>query len=73
MIAACFAEGITRIFNANTRPEIADLGNFLNMLGANITVRNRVVEIKGKASFGKRYGNLLKKNLYGIKTQLKRW
>lgn len=51
MIAACFAEGRTRIFNANTRPEIADLGSFLNMLGANITVRNRVVEINGKADF----------------------
>lgn len=52
MIAACFAEGRTRIFNANTRPEIADLGNFLNTLGANITVRNRIVEINGKANFG---------------------
>lgn len=52
MIAACFAKGRTRVFNANTRPEIADLGNFLNTLGARISVRNRVVEIEGVANFG---------------------
>jgi len=48
MIAACFAEGRTRIFNANTRPEIVDFGKFLNTLGAKVSVRNRVVEIEGK-------------------------
>ncbi len=47
MIAACFAEGRTRIFNANTRPEVKDLGDFLNAMGAKIRVRNRVVEIQG--------------------------
>jgi UDP-N-acetylglucosamine 1-carboxyvinyltransferase len=52
MIAACFAEGRTRIFNANTRPEIADLGNFLNVLGGRVSVKNRVVEIEGMARFG---------------------
>lgn len=46
MIAACFAEGRTRIFNANTRPEVKDLGDFLNAMGANVTVSNRVVEIE---------------------------
>lgn len=51
MIAACFAEGRTRIFNANTRPEIVDLGKFLNTLGARVSVRNRVVEVEGVANF----------------------
>ena len=51
MIAACFAEGRTRIFNANTRPEIGDLGRFLNTLGASVSVKNRVVEIEGPANF----------------------
>jgi len=51
MIAACFAEGRTRIFNANTRPEIVDLGNFLNLMGARVSVRNRVVEVEGPADF----------------------
>jgi len=51
MIAACFAEGRTRIFNANTRPEIADLGKFLNKLGANVSVKNRVVEVEGPTRF----------------------
>ncbi|HWL95374.1 MAG TPA: UDP-N-acetylglucosamine 1-carboxyvinyltransferase [Phycisphaerae bacterium] len=52
MLAACFAQGRTRIFNANTRPEIADLGRFLTALGASVSVRNRVVEIEGPAKFG---------------------
>jgi UDP-N-acetylglucosamine 1-carboxyvinyltransferase len=47
ILAACFAEGRTRILNANTRPEIVDMANLLNAMGANITVRNRVVEIEG--------------------------
>jgi len=46
MIAACFAKGKTRIFNANTRPEVKDLGALLNAMGANVIVRNRVVEIE---------------------------
>lgn len=46
MIAACFAKGRTRIFNANTRPEVKSLGGLLNAMGANVIVRNRVVEIE---------------------------
>lgn len=46
MIAACFAKGRTRIFNANTRPEVKDLGTLLNAMGAHVIVRNRVVEIE---------------------------
>lgn len=47
MLAACFAQGRTRIFNANTRPEVADMADCLNAMGANISVKNRVVEIEG--------------------------
>ncbi|MCK4660086.1 MAG: UDP-N-acetylglucosamine 1-carboxyvinyltransferase [Phycisphaerae bacterium] len=47
LLAGCFAEGRTRIFNANTRPEIVDMAACLNAMGANISVRNRVVEIEG--------------------------
>jgi UDP-N-acetylglucosamine 1-carboxyvinyltransferase len=47
MLAACFAKGRTRIFNANTRPEVIDMAKCLNAMGANISVKNRVVEIEG--------------------------
>ena len=37
MLAAIFAEGVTRIQNAAQEPEIVDLANFLNMAGADIS------------------------------------
>ena len=37
MMAACLADGRTVIHNAACEPEITDLGNFLNALGAKIT------------------------------------
>lgn len=36
MVAASVAEGVTRISNCATEPEIVDLANFLNAMGANI-------------------------------------
>jgi UDP-N-acetylglucosamine 1-carboxyvinyltransferase len=36
MMAACLAEGTTRLHNAACEPEIVDLGNFLAALGARI-------------------------------------
>jgi UDP-N-acetylglucosamine 1-carboxyvinyltransferase len=36
MMAACLAEGLTIIENAAEEPEIVDLANFLNAMGANI-------------------------------------
>jgi UDP-N-acetylglucosamine 1-carboxyvinyltransferase len=47
MIAACFAEGVTRIHNAHTRPEIIDLANMLNTFGADVRVFQRRIEIHG--------------------------
>lgn len=38
IIAACFAKGNTIIKNAHTRPEVTDLVNFLNSMGAKIKV-----------------------------------
>ena len=37
MMAATRAQGVTRISNAAREPEIADLGNFLNLIGAQIS------------------------------------
>ncbi len=36
MMASCLADGITMIENAAVEPEIVDLANFLNSMGANI-------------------------------------
>ena len=37
MMAACLAEGVTRIENAAKEPEITDLANCLNQMGAHVT------------------------------------
>ncbi len=47
IIAGCLAEGKTVIMNANTRPEVIDLVDFLNAMGANITYKTRYIEING--------------------------
>lgn len=49
ILAAVLAEGKTIIRNANTRPEVIDLINFLNRMGANIKYRTRYIEINGVA------------------------
>jgi len=41
VLMAVLADGITRIWNPHIRPEIIDLINFLNKLGARITVRGQ--------------------------------
>jgi UDP-N-acetylglucosamine 1-carboxyvinyltransferase len=56
IIAAAISEGRTIIKNANTRPEVIDLINFLNHLGAKIKYKTRYIEIEGvKRLFGGRY------------------
>lgn len=52
MIGACRAKGRTVIRNANTRPEIMDFAKFLNGMGANIRVSNRLIEIDGVDRLG---------------------
>lgn len=47
MIAATTATGTTTIRNANTRPEVQQLGHLLALMGADVTVQSRVVEIRG--------------------------
>ena len=47
IIAAALSEGRTTIRNANTRPEVIDLINFLNAMGAKITYSTRYIEIEG--------------------------
>lgn len=47
MLAAVMANGATEIRNANTRPEVLELGRLLVAMGAEVDVRNRVVKIIG--------------------------
>lgn len=47
MIAAVLAKGKTILRNANTRPEVQQLGTLLSAMGAKINVQSRVVEIDG--------------------------
>ena len=48
VLAACFAEGHTTLQNAHTRPEVLDLINFLNNMGAKISVpTDGCIEIDG--------------------------
>jgi UDP-N-acetylglucosamine 1-carboxyvinyltransferase len=48
MMAACLAEGTTRIENAAKEPEIVDLANYLNKMGAKITgAGTSIIKIEG--------------------------
>ncbi len=47
VIAAVLAEGKTVIKNANTRPEVIDMIDFLNAMGADITYSTRYIEVNG--------------------------
>lgn len=47
MIAAVLAAGSTRLRNANTRPEVQQLGYLLAAMGGRVHVQNRIVEIEG--------------------------
>lgn len=50
IIAAVLADGKTTVRNANTRPEVIDLIDFLNAMGADITYSTRCIEINGVSS-----------------------
>lgn len=59
MLAACMAEGVTTITNAAREPEIVDLENFLNRMGARITgAGSGVIRIDGV------------KKLYGVEHEI---
>ncbi|GHO45817.1 UDP-N-acetylglucosamine 1-carboxyvinyltransferase [Ktedonospora formicarum] len=48
MVAACLAQGTTTIENAAQEPEIADVANFLNLMGARISgIGTGVLHIEG--------------------------
>jgi UDP-N-acetylglucosamine 1-carboxyvinyltransferase len=57
MMAATLAAGTTRIFNAACEPEIVDLGDFLNALGARVSGHGTsTIEVEGVACLhGGRY------------------
>lgn len=53
MMAACLAQGTTRIYNAAREPEIVDIQNFLNLMGAKVSgAGSRVIEIHGVPELG---------------------
>ena len=59
MLAACMAEGITTVTNAAREPEIVDLENFLNRMGAKISGSgSNVIRIEGV------------KKLYGVEHEI---
>lgn len=48
MLAACMADGVTTLVNAAREPEIVDLQNFLNRMGAKITGGGgSIIQIEG--------------------------
>jgi UDP-N-acetylglucosamine 1-carboxyvinyltransferase len=48
MMAACLAEGVTRIENAAKDPEVVELGHFLNKMGAKVKgLGTDLIEIEG--------------------------
>lgn len=47
ILAAVLAKGKTIIKNANTRPEVIDMIDFLNTMGARISYKTRYIEIDG--------------------------
>lgn len=48
MLCGALARGTTRIWNPHVRPEIIDLGRFLNAMGAKVTVHGQEsIEIEG--------------------------
>lgn len=52
MLAACCGDGVTTIVNAAREPEIVDLQNFLNSMGAQIYgAGSDIIEIKGVRKF----------------------
>lgn len=54
MMAAVKLDGRTRIFNAAREPEIVDLQNFLNKMGAKITgAGDSIINIEGVKSFSR--------------------
>lgn len=53
IMAACRAEGVTRLTNVAREPEIADLAHFLNALGARISgAGTDLITIVGQERFG---------------------
>ena len=54
IMAAALAEGKTKIINAAREPEIQDLINCLNKMGAKISItKNSIIEIEGVSELNK--------------------
>ena len=48
ILSSCKIENKTIIHNASIEPEVIDLCNFINSMGANIIINNRTIIIEGK-------------------------
>lgn len=49
IIASVLAEGKTTLLNANTRPEVIQLAELLNKMGASVNCSNRIVIVEGRS------------------------
>ena len=64
ILAGVLAEGKTRIYNAHTRPEVLDLIQFLNSLGAKVQVPGSgLIEIQGVEKLSGGYYEVIYDNL----------
>ena len=64
ILAATCAKGITKLFNAHTRPEVLDLIAFLNNLGARITVAGSgLIHIEGVKRLGGGHHRIIYDNM----------
>lgn len=67
ILAACLAEGKTRIYNPHIRPEIIDLAEFLNKSGAKITIYGQErIEVDGVLSLGKAMHDVMPDNMEAL-------
>ncbi|PMP00973.1 UDP-N-acetylglucosamine 1-carboxyvinyltransferase [Vibrio breoganii] len=67
ILAACLAEGITRIYNPHIRPEIIDLIEFLNKSGAKIKAYGQErIEVQGVNSLSSVRHNVMADNMEAL-------
>lgn len=67
VLIGAIAKGQTRIWNPHIRPEIIDLINFLNEIGADITIRGQEsIVIKGVAKLGGTIHRVIPDNIEAI-------
>ncbi|ESA38754.1 udp-n-acetylglucosamine 1-carboxyvinyltransferase [Leptolyngbya sp. Heron Island J] len=67
IIAACLAKGVTRVWGPHIRPEILDLVNFLNSIGAKITVYGQEsIVVEGVTELGQTTHRVIPDNVEAL-------